>query len=86
MTARPEALVEALGLAVEACISDGARAVIIGGGPLARAARVLAPRFAVPIVEPVPAAARLMARRLAGDHPGTASGVGPPLDRDAPQP
>lgn len=48
----------------QAIEEDGARAVVIGGGPLARAARALAHRFAVPIVEPIPAAARMVCARL----------------------
>jgi allantoin racemase len=43
---------------------DGAEAVIIGGGPLARAARAIAHQVHVPIIEPVPAAVTWMARRL----------------------
>ena len=57
-------LVEALAGAVERCIDDGADAVVIGGGPLARIARVLAPRFAVPLIEPIPAATRMLVARL----------------------
>ena len=50
--ATEDALAELIHRAVD---SDGARAVIIGGGPLAVAARSLAPRFACPIIEPIPA-------------------------------
>ncbi|MBM3570737.1 MAG: hypothetical protein FJX52_00020 [Alphaproteobacteria bacterium] len=58
-------LVEALALAcIEAIERDYADAIIIGGGPLAAAARALAPRFAVPIIEPVPAAVRLALARI----------------------
>jgi len=39
-------------------------AVIIGGGPLADAARALAAEAPVPVIEPVPAAARWMRTRL----------------------
>jgi Asp/Glu/hydantoin racemase len=35
-------------------------AIIIGGGPLAVAARELRPEFTIPIVEPIPAAVRLL--------------------------
>ena len=52
-------LEEALALAVEAAVErDGAEAVVIGGGPLAVAARALRRRFSVEIVEPLPAAVR----------------------------
>lgn len=57
-------LIEALAIAVQRCIDDGAEAVVIGGGPLAQAARTLAPRFAIPLIEPVPAAARALAGLL----------------------
>ena len=61
----PERMAEALALCVQACIeSDGAEAVIIGGGPLGEAARTLAPRFAVPVVAPIPAAVRELIRQL----------------------
>ena len=41
----------------------GAEAIVIGGGPLARAARHLKTRFSVPIIEPVPEAVKLALRR-----------------------
>lgn len=51
----------------EACLTaieqGNAEALIIGGGPLAVAARRLADRIPVPIIEPVPAAARLAVAR-----------------------
>ena len=56
-------LVAALEEACWAAISDGAQAIVIGGGPLAVAARTLRPRIAVPIIEPVPAALRLAVTR-----------------------
>ena len=63
LAADPALLEERLAQAVTECIEqDGAQVVIIGGGPLGRAAAALAPRFAVPIVAPIPAALR----RLAG--------------------
>lgn len=71
-----EALAALIQLAVDA---DGARAVIIGGGPLALAARALAPRFRCPIVEPIPVAvARTVAllqpaHSLAQSHAGLGS-------------
>lgn len=61
----PAVLTDLLGEAVEAAVKAGAEAVIIGGGPLARAAIALSKRYSLPIIEPVPAAARLMAKRIA---------------------
>lgn len=51
--------------AVEARDDDRAEAVVIGGGPLARAAAQLARRLALPIIEPVPAAVRQLSARIA---------------------
>lgn len=50
----------------EAIRRDGAEAIVIGGGPLATAARSLARRIPVPIIEPVPAAVRLALARASG--------------------
>ena len=59
LVADPPRLVEALAEAVHETIdTDGAEAVIIGGGPLGQAAIVLAPRFTTPIIAPIPAAMR----------------------------
>lgn len=56
---------ERLAEAVQACIEqDGAQAVIIGGGPLARAADSLGLRFALPVISPVAAGMRLALARL----------------------
>ena len=44
---------------------DGARAVVVGRGPLALAARRLAADAPLPVVEPIPAAIRLALRRAA---------------------
>ncbi len=67
LTAHPAALEEAL---YQACLlalrEDNARAIIIGGGPLASAARRLRPRIPVPLIEPVPAAVRLAIARATG--------------------
>jgi Asp/Glu/hydantoin racemase len=58
-------LVTALRGACEAALADPRlRALVIGGGPLAVAARRLAGEVPVPIIEPVPAAVRLALRRL----------------------
>ena len=57
-------LEEELFRACEAAIrNDGAQAIVIGGGPLAVAARALKGRIPVPIIERVPAAIRLAMRR-----------------------
>ncbi len=64
----PEALETALAAAVQACIaSDGAQAVVIGGGPLGRAAQALGRRFAIPVIGPVSAACRAILRTV-DDH------------------
>ncbi|WP_342235675.1 aspartate/glutamate racemase family protein [Inquilinus sp. OTU3971] len=55
------ALADAVALAIE---RDGAEAVVIGGGPLGRAASALERRFAVPVIGPIPAAIRRLARLL----------------------
>jgi Asp/Glu/hydantoin racemase len=63
--ADPEALVAALDAACRRAIAEGgAGAIVIGGGPLAVAARALAGSLPVPLVEPVPAAVRLSLHRL----------------------
>lgn len=62
----PDALDRALLDAVMRAAAAGAEAVIIGGGPLAQAAVRLAPLSPVPLIQPVPEAARAMARLLAG--------------------
>ncbi|CAJ0790141.1 Hydantoin racemase [Ralstonia mannitolilytica] len=67
LAANAQALAQALAHAVQACIDDGAQAVIIGGGPLGQAALSLAHRFDVPIVAPIGAAVRRLAAQLAGE-------------------
>jgi len=65
LMADPAATEEALHELVCAAISsDGAGAVIIGGGPLANAARALAARVDCPLVQPIPAAVALISQRL----------------------
>lgn len=61
-----ERLVAALAKTIEQCVADGARAVIVGGGPLAKAARVLKPHFDVPIIEPIVSAVFLAEARIEG--------------------
>ncbi len=64
--ADPARLADALGEAARTAIAEGgAEAIIIGGGPLALAARRLAGTLPVPLIEPVPAAVR---RALAHDR------------------
>lgn len=57
-------LVAALAKTIDQCIGDGAQAVVIGGGPLAKAARVLKPHFDVPIIEPIVSAVCLAEARI----------------------
>lgn len=71
-----EALSQALlHLCVEAVGQDGAQAIIIGGGPLAAAARAISGELPVPIIEPVAAGARLaLDRALSGTSPRKLAG------------
>jgi allantoin racemase len=63
--ANPETLAAALLALCEATIAeDGAEAIVIGGGPLALAAKAIEARVPVPLIEPVRAGARLAAKRL----------------------
>ena len=63
--ADPDALVEALYAACMTAIHEGgARAIIIGGGPLALAANALRDRLPVPIIAPIPEAIRLLHSRI----------------------
>lgn len=61
----PQALEAAL---FEACQDamhhDGAQAIVIGGGPLAKAARDIANRLHIPVIDPVSAAIRLTAKTI----------------------
>lgn len=63
----PDRLRAALADLIDRAVAeDRPDAVVIGGGPLADAARSLAEAAPVPVIEPVPAAARAIRRRLAG--------------------
>ncbi len=65
LMADASALEQALWVACEAAVrEDGAEAIVIGGGPLAVAARALAHRLPVPVIEPVPAAVRRVLAEL----------------------
>lgn len=63
-------LIDALTVTGAACVDeDGAEAIIVGGGPLAGTAPVLAQRLGVPVISPVAAAVSVAvqrARALAG--------------------
>ena len=61
MKKSPEELDAALAEAVRASAADGAKAVIIGGGPLTASALRLQPKFDMPLVVPVIAAAQAAA-------------------------
>jgi Asp/Glu/hydantoin racemase len=59
----PKQLLSELSEAARRAIhDDGAKAVIIGGGPLAKAARTLRNWFDAPIIEPLPAAVHRLAQ------------------------
>ena len=60
----PPRLDQALLEAVRDAARAGAQVVIIGGGPLAQAAERIAVRSPVPLIQPIPQAARLMAGLL----------------------
>ncbi|MFE7581991.1 aspartate/glutamate racemase family protein [Streptomyces gardneri] len=65
LSADPVLLLDRLERAVRACAErDGARAVVIGGGPLGEAAEELRARCAVEVVAPIPAACRTLTRLL----------------------
>ena len=63
----PDLMLSALARVVRQAIEeDGAEVVVIGGGPLAAAARILAASSPVPLIEPLPAAVAEMERLLRG--------------------
>ncbi|MFD5769108.1 aspartate/glutamate racemase family protein [Streptomyces sp. NPDC127049] len=65
LAASPAEMTERLAEAVDRCVrEDGAAAVVIGGGPLGEAAEALRHRFQVPVIGPIPAAAREIHRLL----------------------
>lgn len=65
LVALPDRLADALYDACRRARDDlGAKAVIIGGGPLAEAAETLSGRLSIPVVSPVRAAARQIAQAL----------------------
>ncbi|MFF7779780.1 aspartate/glutamate racemase family protein [Streptomyces tanashiensis] len=71
LSADPELLLDRLERAVRACAErDGARAVVIGGGPLGEAAEELHARCAVRVIAPIPAACRAITHLLTGRRTG----------------
>jgi Asp/Glu/hydantoin racemase len=64
LTANADALRHALAEACTRAVRAGAEAIVIGGGPLAEAARSLASAVPVALIEPLPAAVRLSLARL----------------------
>lgn len=62
--ADPDGLQRALIAIARDCAADGAASVLIGGGPLARAARAVSNGIDLPVIEPVAAGARLALCRL----------------------
>lgn len=68
LMAVPERVVAALDSLIRRAVEDdGAEAVVVGGGPLADAARELAPISPVPLIQAVPAAVRRMTAILAAE-------------------
>ena len=67
ITNDPQRLPGALGRASQHALAAGARSIVIGGGPLAVAARAIAGTLPVPVIEPIPAAVRHIERRLGLD-------------------
>ena len=76
----PDALLKAM---LDACrraiAADHPDSIVIGGGPLARVARVLRPLLPIPVIEPIPAAVRLAITRAAPhrSRPNPTLGVTP---------
>lgn len=68
--ADPDRLTAALQTACRRAVEGGAEALVIGGGPLALAARRLAGTLPVPLIEPVPAAVHLAMSRAEGRAEG----------------
>jgi allantoin racemase len=67
LMADPAGLTEALHALALRAIEAGAASIVVGGGPLAVAARALKPMIAAQIIEPVPeAVAELLRRCRAG--------------------
>lgn len=65
LAAEPQLQDRLLAQAVQTCVeTDGAQAVVIGGGPLAQSAERIAGQFSVPVISPVAAAMRRVAAAL----------------------
>ncbi len=67
--ADPEVMKAALVALARQCAADGAASVLIGGGPLARAARAVSDAIDLPVIEPVAAGARLALARMGFSTP-----------------
>lgn len=65
LAANPERQFKELRDAVQACVDRGAKAVIIGGGPLSETARRLSELGIGTIVEPIPSACSMVRKMLA---------------------
>lgn len=77
--ADPDGLQRALVAIARDCAADGAGSVLIGGGPLAHAARAVSDAIDLPVIEPVAAGARLVLQRLG------LSGIQPHSTSSSPQ-
>jgi allantoin racemase len=65
LTGNPPRLREALATAILRAMRERrVDAVVVGGGPLGDAALALASRFRIPIIEPIPAAVRLLEQQI----------------------
>ncbi|MCY0903327.1 aspartate/glutamate racemase family protein [Arthrobacter sp. H14-L1] len=71
LAANPEAQFLELQAAVRRCVADGAKAVIIAGGPLSETARRLSKEPNAAIIEPLPSACQLIRERLRTGEPAT---------------
>ncbi|MFT3715148.1 MAG: aspartate/glutamate racemase family protein [Gordonia sp. (in: high G+C Gram-positive bacteria)] len=64
VAADPKLAITTLSAAIDECVKDGAKSVIIGGGPLSAAADELAKTSTVGIVQPVPSAAAYLVKAI----------------------
>jgi len=82
--ANPTGLQRALVAIARQCTADGAASVLIGGGPLARAARAVSDAIDLPVIEPVAAGARLVLQRLGLTGIQSHSRSSPPQKKNLP--
>lgn len=74
LASSPDRLQAALAIAVRECLElDGADVVIIGGGPLGRAAADLRQHLSAPVIAPIESAVRLLMRQMERPAQVTAS-------------